>query len=327
MKLSPEFQSQYDSLTSGVGFYVFSDRTILSVTGSDRAAFLQSFTTNDVRKLVPGLGCEAFVTSPQGKTLGHVLIFCEPDRFVLDSSPNQAEALVSHFQRYIITEDVEFVDQTSQVKDILVAGPKATQLLKSVAELDVPAEMLSHCPAMISGCHVALRRVECAGPLAYFVQTATGDVEVVANALFTNGAVLCDAAAVESARLEAGFPLFDVDITADHLPQEVARDAKAISFTKGCYLGQETVARIDAVGHVNRVLVGLKFLGTDIPPGGTELQAEGQTVGHVTSAAWSPRLDAPLALAYLRRNFAKPGTALGSSLGNFEVVKMPLVAA
>ena len=132
------------------------------------------------------------------------------------------------------------------------------------------------------------------------------------------------ATAVESARLEAGVPLFGHDITADNLPQEVARDARAISFTKGCYLGQETVARIDALGHVNRLLVGLKFAGQAAPPTGTVLLAGQQDVGHVTSAAWSPRLAAPLALAYVRRSHAKKGSTLSSAAGAAEVIELPV---
>jgi len=126
------------------------------------------------------------------------------------------------------------------------------------------------------------------------------------------------------ARLEAGFPFFDRDITAENLPQEVGRDAQAISFQKGCYLGQETVARIDALGHVNRVLRGVKFDGPAVPPPATVLLAGGKEVGRVTSAAWSPRRRAPLAFAYLRQSAAKAGTRLESSTGPSEVVALPL---
>src|SRR5438046_8506879 len=102
-------------------------------------------------------------------------------------------------------------------------------------------------------------------------------------------------------RIEAGYPLYGRDITDKNLPQEIDRDRLAISFTKGCYLGQETVARIDALGHVNRLLRGIKFLTSAIPERGTELQSGGKVVGHVTSSCWSPGIGAPLALGFLRR--------------------------
>src|SRR5262245_65977238 len=102
MKQTSEFLAQYEALTSGVGVSLHVGRTIIDVTGSDRMQFLQSFTTNDIKKLSLGRGCEAFVTSSQGKTLGHVLIFCEANNFVLDTTPGQANTLISHFERYVI---------------------------------------------------------------------------------------------------------------------------------------------------------------------------------------------------------------------------------
>src|SRR5262249_33064178 len=107
-------------------------------------------------------------------------------------------------------------------------------------------------------------------------------------------------------------------------PQELGRDALAISFTKGCYLGQETVARIDALGHVNQTLRGLRFHGQTVPTPGTVLTVADKTVAHVTSAAFSPRLNAPLALGYVRHGQTAPGTQLRSSLGEATVVEFPL---
>src|SRR5207237_6786304 len=124
-------------------------------------------------------------------------------------------------------------------------------------------------------------------PQSFFLQTAVEDFACFTASLVAAGSVRCEAAAVESARLEAGFPLFGLDITEDNLPQEVARDAQAINFTKGCYLGQETVARIDALGHVNRLLVRLKFDSDRLPASGDSVLAGEQSVGEIKSAAWS----------------------------------------
>src|SRR5262245_2225106 len=324
MKLPSESLAQYEALTSGVGVSQLSARTIIDVTGSDRTQFLQSFTTNDVNKLLPGRGCETFVTNSQGKTLGHVLIFCQADKYVLDTTPGQAAALISHFERYVITEDVQFADRTADLCDLLIAGPRSSVVLSGVTGVDTPTDLLSHAPATIAGSAVTVRRVEYAGPMALFVQTFTRDGSAVAAALSGAGAVICDAAAVDAARLEAGVPLFGIDITPENLPQEVARDDRAISFTKGCYLGQETVARIDAVGHVNRLLVGLKLSSEELPNSGLALLANDQQIGHVTSSAWSPRLARPLALGYVRRSNAKPSSQLSSAAGLAEVVKLPL---
>lgn len=325
MRLTTEQIDQYNALTQVVGFVPLTGRTIIEVTGPDRLQILQSFTTNDVKRLTPGQGCEAFVTSPQGKTLGHVFIFCEADKHVLDTTPDQSRALIDHFSRYIITEDAFFTDKIAEFTDLLVAGPEAAGLLSSLTGEPMPTAMLGHRVSSIAGQAVVIRRVEYAGPQSYFLQIATPQAPAVIAALHQAGATACDHAAVESARLEAGFPLYGLDITTDNLPQEVSRDAQAISFTKGCYLGQETVARIDAIGHVNRLLVGVQFSAdAELLPAGTELLANGQAVGHVTSSAWSPRLQAPLALAYLRRNQAQAGNELGSALGAAVVVALPL---
>ncbi len=324
MSHSPEFLQQHTALTQGVGIAEFPDRTILEVSGTDRVQILQSFTTNDIKRLTPGQGCEAFVTTPQGKTLGHVLIFCEEQQHVMDTSPEQAKTLIDHFNRYVITEDAAFTDKSSELVDLLVAGREAAALLAKCAGTSVPSEAYGHCSVRIADQPVAVRRVEYAGANSFFLQMSVASAKVVASALQQAGATLCEAAAVESARLEAGFPLFGVDITADNLPQEVNRDSQAISFKKGCYLGQETVARIDAIGHVNRLIVGIRFGGSRIPTTNEPLLAANQEVGHITSAAWSPRLQSPLALAYVRRSHAKTGTSLESATGPAAVISLPL---
>jgi tRNA-modifying protein YgfZ len=331
--MNTELITEYEALTNAAGIAELPGRTIIAVIGSDRTQFLQSFTTNDIKKLSPGRGCEAFVTSPQGKTLGHVFVFCEADRYVLDTSPEQAAALISHFDRYVISEDVQFIDLTAKQTDLLIAGPKAGGLLQSLTGEKPPTEPLAQSSAQIAGHPVIVYRVPFAGTTSYFIRAAADGTPAVLDATRAAGAVQLQHDVVESGRLEAGFPLFGSDITPDNLPQEVARDDRAISFTKGCYLGQETVARIDAVGHVNRLLIGLKFSPHQpgasardfgVPAAGTELLAGDQSVGHVTSAAWSPRLGAALAVAYVRRTHAKPGTQLSSAAGTAEVIKLPL---
>jgi folate-binding protein YgfZ len=121
-------------------------------------------------------------------------------------------------------------------------------------------------------------------------------------------------------RLEAGLPLFPIDISGAHLPQEVNRDQQAISFRKGCYLGQETVARIDALGHVNQKLALVRFSADALPAGQLTLRSGDSVVGQTSSLCWSPGHDAPLALAMLKRGFHDVGTQLDSDLGPAEVI-------
>jgi folate-binding protein YgfZ len=322
-----DFFAQHAALSRGVGFALLSGRSIIAVTGSDRATFLHGFCTNSVKALMPGQGCEAFITSPQGKTLGHGLIFCELNQLVIDTAPGQAKTLIEHFNRFVLSEDVTFSDRSAELVDLLIAGPDSPTLMTNVCGARPPNGLLEHGAATIVGLEVIVRRVAYAGSECFCLQIASADVSALMNALAESGAVRCDEAAVEAARLEAGFPLFGRDITPDNLPQEIGRDAQAISFTKGCYLGQETIARIDALGHVNQRLVGLRFSNLQVPPSGTAVSFGGKLVGRVTSAAWSPILNAPLALAYLRSGQSKAGISLETEAGAAEVVALPVASS
>ena len=185
----------------------------------------------------------------------------------------------------------------------------------------VPENRLDHNPAEIAGVQVWLRRVDLAGPGGFLIACRRDDLPTVQNRLSSDAAP-CGQEAFETARIEAGTPLYGRDITAENLPQEIDRDRLAISFTKGCYLGQETVARIDALGHVNHLLHLVKFSGEAIPPAGTELQAADgdKPIGHVTSSCWSSKLNAPIAIALIRRGHHEIGNQLKSHFGIAEVI-------
>ena len=172
-----------------------------------------------------------------------------------------------------------------------------------------------------SGVDVVLRRVPLADVPCFVVQMAAAEMAHVGVALAAQGIVEVEQEIVELARIEAGFPSYGRDITIDNLPQEVARDRQAISFTKGCYLGQETVARIDALGHVNRQLVRLKFSDNDhVPPPGTELSYDEKVVGKVTSSCWSPASGVAIALAYVGRRAIQADVMLQSESGTARIV-------
>lgn len=284
-----------------------SARTQLELTGDDRAAFLHNLCTNDIRKLAAGSGCEAFLLDARGHILGLVWVFCRPQSLVIDMVPGQASALLAHLDRYLIREKVELHDRSAQWAELLVDGPGAAEAA-----------------ARVAGDEVWINEVDWTGAGGRLVSCPRERFALLRDALADAGCVLADAASFNAARLEAGTPLWGVDISEKNLPQEVARDARAISFVKGCYLGQETVARIDALGHVNKTLCGVQFGGSEIPGAGTALAAGGRPAGEVTSAAWSPRLRAPLALAWLRRGTNTPGTRLDSPLGPAQVVALPL---
>lgn len=316
----------YEALTQSAGLVDFHDRTQVELRGDDRASFLHNLTTNEIRKLPVGSGCEAFLLDKNGKILAFVYVFAGPESLVIETVPGQGQFLVEHLDRYLIREKVELADRSAEWGELYLAGPTAAVVLASCGIGDPPMAPLACTEATLAGTRVMLRRVEFTQPGGYLIAFAREAVENITSALVAAGALNCDGAAFDTARIEAGTPLFGRDITHENLPQELARDSRAISFVKGCYLGQETVARIDALGHVNRTLVGLRFARNSVPEPGTAISDTSRDVGRVTSATFSPRANAPLALAYVRRGSNTPGTRLTSPAGEVEVIALPLDA-
>lgn len=319
-------RAEYDALTSGAGLVPLLDRTQIEVTGNDRATFLHNVCTNDVKGLRPGEGCEAFFTNVQGKIVSHGFIFCREESMVLETVPGQAEKLLSHLDRYLISEKVELADRSADWGELLIAGKGAEKVLNTALNCQLPTQRLNHCDVRIGEGVVSLRRVDFTGPIGFLISGTHDVLAEVWTSLSQYGAAAAPTGqeAFEMARIEAGTPFYGQDITEKNLPQELARNDQAINFTKGCYLGQETVARIDALGHVNRTLCGFRFDGQAIPESDLELAAEDKVVGHVTSAAFSPRLNSPLALGFVRRDHNDPGVTLNSALGNATVVAIPV---
>ena len=284
----------YQALTTTCGVVALSDWTQVQLTGNDRVKFLHNMSTNDIRRLKPGQMCEAFCTDVKGKILAHVLVIAEAELLTLLTVPNQAERIINHLNRYIIREDVQLSDTSSETDWHYVGGPQAPELIAD-------GSFAVECSLFWPGGRL-VRTTRPAG-------NAFGSLPVIDTA----------SPAWTALRTESGFPLYGVDFDESSLPQEINRDSQAISFNKGCYLGQETVARIDALGHVNKKLVLVKFAGAEIPAVATKLRVDGQDVGTVTTGSWSPRLNAPLAMAFVRRGSNDLGTHLQSDCGDAEV--------
>ncbi|MEX2118752.1 MAG: glycine cleavage T C-terminal barrel domain-containing protein [Pirellulales bacterium] len=317
--------AEYAALTTGAGLVDLQGRTRIELMGEDRSAYLHNLSTNEIRKLPVGQGCEAFLLDAKGHVIGHVLVICGAESLVLDTVAGQEQRLLAHLDRYLIRERVELHGRGDDWAEWLIAGSGAAALLSRLGAELPGSRAMDNVEAALAGRPVGLVRVPWTQPGGFLVLCRAGDRAGVEESLCAAGAARCGAAALEMARVEAGFPWYGWDIDDRNLPQEVARDQLAISFVKGCYIGQETVARIDALGHVNRTLVGVRFFETQLPAAGTPLTREGNDVGQVTSAAFSPRLKAPLALAYVRRGSNAPGTQLEWPQGRAEVVSLPLV--
>jgi tRNA-modifying protein YgfZ len=316
--------AEYAALTGACGVVDLRDRSQVELRGSDRASFLHNLCSNEIRKLPVGAGNEAFFLDAKGHIVGHGLVFARADSLVIDTVPGAASGLARHLDRYLIREKVELLDRSDAWGDLFVAGATAEDLLGRLISRPLPSERLAHIDVELAGRAVSVCRVDFTRAPGFLVRATAEDLPELLACLHEAGAAPCGALAFEQARIEAGTPFYGRDITEKNLPQEVGRDALAISFVKGCYIGQETVARLDALGHVNKTLVGVRFSGTTIPETGLELSAGGQSAGQVTSAALSPQLQAPLALAYIRRSHSAPGSPLESSLGPAEVIALPV---
>ncbi len=317
MPLLPE---AYRAVTNDVGFLDRSSRVRLHVAGPDRAKFLHNLTTNDVKRLGSGRGCEAFVTSPQGKTIGYVSLLAGGDLILVRADPGGLELALPHLQKYGVFDDVTISDASVASFEFHLAGPHAERLFLLVGG-DLPAEGdLDHRDTHLADCPIRVVRERPTGRPGLTLIGAAADARRVADLLHEQGNLLglldVDPGTADALRIEAGTPFFGTDITADNLPQEVGRDERAINFVKGCYLGQETVARIDALGHVNKVLRGLKLPPESIPTSGAALEVDGKAAGKVTSAAFSPGWGRGLALAFVRASYAIDGTELSVALGD-----------
>lgn len=317
------------ALATSCGVVDLSTRTKIAVRGDDRVSFLHNFCTNDIRGLAVGSGAEAFLLDAKGHIRFHVLIACRPDCLLLDASPGVGEALVRHLDRYIIREKVTLADQTTELAELLVAGNHAPSVIQQVLSTTAPEQPLDSVglpefgePAFVQ------RSVQTAAP-NFAVVVPRANLETLQQRLIAAGAVACGFAVWNVARIEAGFPRAELDIGEKTLAQEVNRNDRTLNFRKGCYLGQETVARLDALGHVNRVLVGIRQ-ATELPPtpeiaaSSSELTVADSVVGRITSQAYSAARRAVVGLAYVATAHSRAGSQLQSATGPFEVVDLPM---
>ncbi len=318
--------TEHRALAGAVGVADFSRRTQIELTGDDRTSFLHNMCSNEIRKLPEGSGCEALLLDAHGKVLAHVFVFCRADSLVLETVGGQAERILKHLDRYLIREKVELHDRTTDWAELLVAGEDSARLLSQVMSRPAPEALLEHCDVVLAGATVSVRRVDLTRPFGFLVACCTQRCAALWRALRQAGATACGAEAVEMARIEAGSPAYGLDISEKNLPQELARDERVISFVKGCYIGQETVARIDALGHVNKTLCGVRFAGTQVPQPGDEVRSGEQIVGEVTSAVWSPRtvrpLGAGLRASWIQCTRDEAGVALWRSGSRFAAGRM-----
>jgi folate-binding protein YgfZ len=293
--------------------------TKIELTGRDAVKFLHNLCTNDIKRLEAGRGCEAFLTNAQGKILHFIRVFAGQQSLWIDTVSNVAGVMIAHLDHYRISEKVEMQDRTGEFAQLLFVGARAADFLSAAGVsglTDLP--LLGYLSLRVAGVAcTALRSNVLSG--SYELRVPAAETASVWQAVWDAGQPYglrpVGDRAFETLRIEAGWPRYGRDIDESNFPQEVGRTRQAVSFTKGCYLGQETVARIDALGHVNKHLVGL-ILPAEREPivAGARIIGEGKVQGEITSSAYSPALGHAIALGYVRRGHDRPGTELSVEL-------------
>jgi len=319
---------QYRAAREGVALFERSSLGKVTVTGRDRQTFLQGMLTNDVKGLGPGQGVAAAFLDAHGKVMALLAVYATADRVLLELPASLTEKTLQTLDRYLISEKAYFEAADEAFAIVSLQGPGARPLVERLAGATLDLPPYGHAEVSLDGAPVrVINRAEGPAP-GFHCWVSAGHAAAVRSVLESAGAVVAEAETLDVLRVEAGQPWYPQDVDDSVILPETRLES-LVSYTKGCYIGQETVARVKYRGHVNRALSGLVVEGERVPDAGARLTAEGKEVGRVTSAVRSIALGRPIALGYVRREHFEPGSALGVVDGTGEqparVVALPFV--
>jgi folate-binding protein YgfZ len=313
-----DFSGEYRRLRESVGLLDLTARARLCLTGADRQGFLHGQITNDVNALRVGDGCYAALVTAKGKMISDLTIYRLEAEILLDLEPGMGATVASRLERYIISEDVQVIDAGPAYGLLSLRGPLAARVAtQAIGAGHLPTgpmkiQALSH--PSFGEIYVADQpRMGLSGFDLYApAETLQAAAEALRELAVEAGGGLCGFRAAELARMEAGIPRFGVDMDQSNLPPEAGLDSCAVSYRKGCYIGQEVLNRIRTQGQVAKALRRLRLADdlATLPEKGDALLHDGKEVGHITSAVASPRFKANIAFGYLRREVNAVGTLL-----------------
>lgn len=332
------------AVRSGAAIGAISARAQLAVAGPDRATYLQGLLTNDIQALTEGSGCYAAWLSPQGRMLTDMHVLQSAGMILLDVPAEQADSILARLDQFLFSEDVRLESMAEAMTSAWLHGPRAAHVIEQVVGGVTGLEewgSYRHTTGTFEGAPVSVARIDQLGVPGYCVFVARATEQRFVAALVSAGAKIVAPEALEAARIAAGYPVFGVDMTTDTIPLEAGIDERAISFTKGCFVGQEVIIRVmhRGGGRVAKKLVGFRFASdarhspttvaghspTTVghPFRGAKVFAGDREIGFVTSAAESPTLG-PIALGYVHRDFVSPGTAVQVDGHSATVVALPI---
>jgi folate-binding protein YgfZ len=302
------------------------------VSGADRASYLQGLLTNDIVALKAGQGCYAAYLTAQGRMIADLYVYELGDVILLTMDGGVKDEILTKLDQFIFSEDVQLGDVTATFAQTGVIGPDAAAMVSRLLT-GAPVEVLSalsehgNLRAEWNGEPAIVTRVTDTGEPGFDVFIGAPARGAFETALASAGVAALDDQTADAIRLEAGVPVFRRDMDEDTIPLEAGIESRAISFSKGCYVGQEVIIRVLHRGHgrVARKLVGVVFDGDQVPPGGAVVRSGNREVGRVTSSAMSPALTRPIALAYVHRDFVTPGVVVSADGVNGVVAELPFV--
>jgi folate-binding protein YgfZ len=316
---------EHAALREAAAVLDLSFRGRLCLTGGDRVRFLHGQVTNDVNRLRAGEGCYAALITAKGRMVSDLNVYRLKDELLLDFEPGLSQTVSSRLDQYIIADDVQVVDVATPYGLLTVQGPKAAAV---VAQIELPNDLPVQTMSCVGVPHAAgeiyLVNQPRLGTVGYDMYVPTAAIEEMAQrlakAVSAQRGRYCGWQAFEMARVEAGIPRFGVDMDDANLPPEAGLEERAISYSKGCYIGQEVIARIRTYGQVAKTLRRLRFADDlpTVPSKGDKLFKDGKEVGYVTSAIQSPSLRANIGLGYIRRGANAVGEVLVVRSGDVE---------
>ena len=299
------------------------------IDGADRTSFLDGVLTNDVGALAQGRGAHAAALDHKGRVRGDVVVYHGGDHYFLATEPEATAPVLAHLNQLLVSDDATLTDVSARWCAFGLFGPRSPEIAANLLVGSPPEEAYRVVAAEREGTPFVLARSPYVGGDGFELWAPPEGAEAVWRSLLDAGAIPFGLRALEALRIEAGRPRYPADMNETTLAIE-ARLEPSISFTKGCYVGQEVVSRATRIGHVNRLLVGLAVDGPGTPAPGTAVAADGKTVGAITSAARSESMGTAIALGYVRRESSEPGTELlvaGDPERRARVAALPFVRA
>jgi folate-binding protein YgfZ len=325
---------EYQAVRDSVGLIDLSDRGKIVLSGPDRVKFLQGMVTQDVPKIPVGGGVYAASVTVKGKMITDMRVFAASEALILDTEPGFGQVLLDFLGRYAPLSNVKLEDRTEADVLLSLQGPRSKKILERLIgdplTLNNP---LSHEERTVSigGGEISLRiiRAERGAEDGYDLLLPREHAAALWEALISQGQSEglrpVGRRVLEILRIERGTPRFGIDMNDDTIPLEAGLEETAISFSKGCYLGQEPIARIHFRGHVNRHLRGILIDGETPPQSGEKVFIDDREIGWITSAAYSPSLRKIVALGYLRREHDQPGEAVAIETNGTRIPAMTAV--